>query len=499
MNVITSFAAGLVATRRSTDRILETRSQLDDLQRQLATGKRSDTYSGLGVDRRVSLDARAKLAEIGAYGANLKDAETRLELLTASLTQLSQLSSDIRSDLASRAFAPETPGGAAASLIGEQRFAAAVDALNADINGRFLFAGRAADTRPVMTLDAIRAGDGAAVGLDALIAERLSANGAVGVSASGRLSTTVTADTVEIAPVASSAFGFTLQASDVISTGWAAASGSAPVAIEVSREPAAGETISVTLGDNLGHGDSYTITLRAARPGTGGPGEFETGGGVAATASALRDALAREFAAAAREGLAPRVREQVVGEYFSTTPVRRVDGAADTATDLRPGIAAEQFAWYRGEAGLSSSDARATAPSRIGAGQVVGLGASAEEAGFRRLLAASATMAVTQFADSPLGREAYRQFGARTANNLDAVASESIEIISSEIGATTSAFAIAGEANNAMRAFLEDVLDRLEGVSQEQVVAMMLAAQTRLESSYRTTALLSQLSLVNFL
>ena len=35
--------------------LLDMRSQLDDLQRQLGTGQKADTYAGLGIDRGLAV------------------------------------------------------------------------------------------------------------------------------------------------------------------------------------------------------------------------------------------------------------------------------------------------------------------------------------------------------------------------------------------------------------------------------------------------------------
>ena len=37
--------------------IVDMRRQLDDLQRQLGTGKKSDTYAGLGLDRGLTVES----------------------------------------------------------------------------------------------------------------------------------------------------------------------------------------------------------------------------------------------------------------------------------------------------------------------------------------------------------------------------------------------------------------------------------------------------------
>ena len=55
------FAAGSLAAQRSGDLFVGMRRELDELQRQLATGQKSQTFGGLGLERRTSLDFRGKL------------------------------------------------------------------------------------------------------------------------------------------------------------------------------------------------------------------------------------------------------------------------------------------------------------------------------------------------------------------------------------------------------------------------------------------------------
>ncbi len=43
------------------------------------------------------------------------------------------------------------------------------------------------------------------------------------------------------------------------------------------------------------------------------------------------------------------------------------------------------------------------------------------------------------------------------------------------------------------------MLEQIEGVSNEEVAAQILALQTRLQASLQTTSLLFQISLVNYL
>ena len=52
---------------------------------------------------------------------------------------------------------------------------------------------------------------------------------------------------------------------------------------------------------------------------------------------------------------------------------------------------------------------------------------------------------------------------------------------------------------NQSRLMLQNLVDQTESVSTDQVATEILALQTRLQASYQTTSMLSQLSLVKYL
>ena len=55
------------------------RNQLVDLQRQLGTGKKSDSYAGLGLDRSLTVGLRAHLSSIAGYQQTITQVGVRLD------------------------------------------------------------------------------------------------------------------------------------------------------------------------------------------------------------------------------------------------------------------------------------------------------------------------------------------------------------------------------------------------------------------------------------
>lgn len=150
MSTITPFAAGSFTARETARMFVEMRKASETFERQMATGQKSDTYSGLGYERRTSLDLRAKLASYEAYGETMTSANLRLEVMVDGLESLESIVSRTRST----ALEPLSGDGDGSVIarrqdIARNDLAFAVEIFNTEINGRYQFAGRATDTPPM--------------------------------------------------------------------------------------------------------------------------------------------------------------------------------------------------------------------------------------------------------------------------------------------------------------------------------------------------------------
>ena len=72
--------------------IMDMRNQLDDLQRQLGTGHKSDTYAGQGLDRGLTVGLRSQLSSISGYQSTVTQVGVRLDLMQTALSQFSSVS-----------------------------------------------------------------------------------------------------------------------------------------------------------------------------------------------------------------------------------------------------------------------------------------------------------------------------------------------------------------------------------------------------------------------
>src|SRR6185312_10937426 len=79
--------------------ISDMRSQLDDLQRQLGTGQKANTYAGLGLDRGLTIGLRSQLSSISGYQDTITQAGVRLNLMQTALTQFSTVSQQAASTI----------------------------------------------------------------------------------------------------------------------------------------------------------------------------------------------------------------------------------------------------------------------------------------------------------------------------------------------------------------------------------------------------------------
>ena len=72
------------------------RAQLDDLQRQLGTGKKSTTYAGLGTDRGLMVGLRSQLSAMTGYADTITNVGMRISLQQNALTGIAKMASSVK-------------------------------------------------------------------------------------------------------------------------------------------------------------------------------------------------------------------------------------------------------------------------------------------------------------------------------------------------------------------------------------------------------------------
>jgi hypothetical protein len=184
----------------------------------------------------------------------------------------------------------------------------------------------------------------------------------------------------------------------------------------------------------------------------------------------------------------------------ATQPPLRVSGSPlSAATSQVSGTPANTISWYTGEAGQGS--ARATAIARVDQSVTVQYGARANESAIRSQLQTLAVFAaVTTSATNPNAALQVAALSQRTAQNLaKQPGQQTIQDIQADLATAQLTMKNATTRQTTSEGMLQAIIDQAESVSPDQVASQILTLQTNLQASYKTTAMLAQLSLTKFL
>jgi len=267
-------------------------TQLTDLSTQLATGKKSTTYSGFGVGEGFAVAARSQLSSISAFADTITNVNTIINTANTALQSLSKLSGQVQNDAASTPQNLNSSGQTIAQQNAVSVLTSIVGILNTQAGDRFIFSGSAINTPSVASVDNILNGNATQAGLKQLIAERAQADGTTGL---GRLVITQPNPTsVAIAEdVAGSPFGLKLSSVSSSLTG-ATVTGPAgsPPGLSISlgaTNPNPGDQVSLAF--NLPDGTTESVQLTASSANPLPTGSFAIGANPTATAANLKAAL----------------------------------------------------------------------------------------------------------------------------------------------------------------------------------------------------------------
>jgi flagellin-like hook-associated protein FlgL len=179
---VTGIGTGTSLTLQSA---LDMRDKLNDLQRQLGTGKLSTSYAGLGLDRGLTIGLRSQLNSISGYQETITQVGVRLELMQTALSQVSSIAQQVKGLVLGSEFKLNGDTQTLGQKTSAGMLELLVASLDTNADGRYLFSGRTVDQVPVETTDHILNGDGLKAGLKQIIDERKQAD--LGASGLGRL------------------------------------------------------------------------------------------------------------------------------------------------------------------------------------------------------------------------------------------------------------------------------------------------------------------------
>ena len=593
---IDPFAAGSYVTGRNTANLLGLKNKLEGLTTQMTTGRTAETYGALGSLRTDSLSAHSTISALNGYLAAISGATTRVSLATQSLTQVSTLGTSLRTSVLTDMRSTTSSGVGQSLSLARGNLDAAIDALNQQAAGRYLFGGRKTDTPPVVSTDLMLNGDPSAglAGLKDMIAEQKAAD--LGSAGNGRLTQTLGGTTISLSEdpnaEARANFGFSLLAATSSNTGITAnlTPGASPsVALSFAQNPSAGDRVrvavlqpdgsqkildltaratgtpatadsfeigangpasaanlqaalggapiasvqsasppgvsatftggsaaslalsvgtpnigdSITLTVGLRDGTKQTITLTAAATADAtSKTTFALGATPAATAANLSNAVSNALKDAGQTALSASSTLRASQNFFdgSSSPglaPRRVDAAGTGYAEVASN---KTVVWYTGDD--AAGDARATASVQVGANRSVAIGARANEAPIRDTLAAMAALAAGTFTDAS-GLQDTARFQA-AADRVQALLTpvdgkQTVADIAGEFGVAASVMNDAKGQAQSSKNTLQTAVDGIETISTEEVAVQLMSLQSQLQASYQVTAMLSKLSLVNYL
>lgn len=484
--------------------IAQMRSQLDDLQRQLGSGKKSETYAGLGLDRGLTVGLRSHLSAISGYQDTITQAGVRLSLMQTALTQFTSLSQQAKVTILQSQYALRGGSQTDDQTNAKSTLDSLIGMLNTSADGRYLFSGRTVEQSPVETTDRILNGDGSEAGLKQLISERRQAD--LGTSGLGRLVVGAPGGSVTtLSEDAVSPFGFKLAGiTTTIIGALVSGAGSVPPAINFGfgpTNPSAGDTVKFTF--NLPDGSSRDLTLTATNSSPPGPGQFTIGANSTATATNFQAALTQSLGTLANTELVAASAIAAGNDFFNTDaahPPQRVNGPPfGSATALIDGTPNNTMAWYQGDNG--TDDPRMTAVARADQSLTVDYGARANEQGLRISVQNLAVFAAMQFSNSdPNGEAQYSALKQRIGAALSGGANQqSVDDIAGQLAGAQVALNNAKDRHNQTNTTLQNLLQSVEGAPTEDVAAQILSLQTSLQATLQTTAMLLQTTILKYL
>lgn len=495
-----------IATSRSHlyQSITTSRAQSDDLQRQLATGLKSETYGELGLDRRRVIEFNGDLSQLQGYVRSIEQANVRVDILDETLTQIWDSVSKSRSDSLSTNFELNSDGQTLFQSESVARFQDIASILNTEAGGRYIYSGAEVTTKPVTPGNDILNGIGAQAGFKQVASERQLAD--LGADLKGRVTLSQPSVTeVRLAEDGTHPFGFKLTGVNN-ALGGVTASGptGSPSQIDLAvtaNTAVDGETISIAL--TLPDGSQRDLLLTAR---TGAPehaGEFQIGATATDTATNINDAIDAELLRLGDTELKAASQFAASEDFFNfdaSNPPQRVDGPPyDSATALVDATEANTVFWYQGE--LSNTDARSSQSVQVDDYINVDYGVRANEEAFRNALQNLAVASLdTYTAGDQNGQDRYNAMRTRVTENLSqSSGKQTVDSVIADIAGADSVIGRTKERHVTHSNLLQTMVDEVQNADIYEVSTKLLDLQTRLQATYKTIGTLQGISLVNFI
>ena len=469
--------------------ITNMQSQFENLQLQLATGKRYNTLAEMGSDRVHDLNLRTRLNRIEGYQDNILTVENRMSFYTNSLERLDEIEADARSLAVPGAYGTDGINFVNARNQATNLLKETIDVLNTDITGQFIFGGNASDKKPVSSFDEIMEGPN---GFKQFVADRLVADG---VGATGLIDTVGAGTSLAITESDDPDLGLKIASvavqSSAIAANTTAADPLGPTGaqhdLSFDAQPAAGDTITIGITYPHDRDTVEYVTFTAVDAGTDPmpKNAFVIGADETATRQNFETAMTTRLETIAKTDLQSSSTYAAADDFFNATGESQHPDAA---------------AWYHGQ---DSDTPRQSVVANVDENTKANYGVQANESGFVELIKGLAVFAVSDLA--PLDETNAARYDSMVAIQRGRLSESnnstpgSIEGITMELGLAAKTVDTVKERHTQYTAQLETMLADIEAAPKEEIAMMLLTLQTQLTASYQATSMASQLTLVNFL
>ncbi|MGL1922162.1 MAG: flagellin [Hyphomicrobiales bacterium] len=490
-----------IGTHGSTAYINRINRDMSDLHVQLSTGKKAQTYGLMGNDRNISLKMRADTKLYSNYNEAIKRANIHLGSVQNVLTSINDIEQNARADFNGTAVSLHDGSFENVKIGAKQRLNDAISLMNENISGRYLFSGTKLDEKPVESLSNIINGDSPRDGLKTYISERYSAD--MGALDNGRLTVATVGNQVDITEDSLSASPFGLKLANITQnvTGLASTGPVGdPAALGIDftlAVPVEGEAI--TLKFNLPDGSTSNITISAKTDGTSDKEGFVIDVDPAITAANFQTSVNEAIAFLAKGEMRAASAAVAADGFFAHPPVR-VDGTPlETAVAVKDGTTADTMSWYNGD--LDTTNARDSFKVHASKFTTLSIGTRADEEPLRNFVKNMALMVAEEF--DPSSAESNAHYGALktriTAGLSDNNTKTSVLELATELGYKEKHLENLNVRNTSRVQLSLNIISDVEDSDTYEVSAQLLELKTQLEMSYKTTSLLSQVHLINFI
>ncbi|MEN0088031.1 MAG: hypothetical protein AAF737_06305, partial [Pseudomonadota bacterium] len=472
---ITSLSSFLGTTL--TSRSVEMREDMRSLERQLATGKKAETYAELGHQRRLSVSFRQTISEIDSWKETTTMVDMRVSIADVTLTRMQDLRTDAKAAIDPSTFNLNGGGKTSDQQVAELLLTEFHALLQSDVGGRHIFGGREVETKPVADLNTILYGNGTQAGVNTYIDERRQAD--LGANNLGRITTpALVGTTVSFGgeapgdmPFGAKIIGITSDTPAMVSN-FTAAAGAAPAtgSVDFAAQPNVGQKVRVQF--ELPNGQVEFIELRADNTASTYDSNFQIGATPADTAQNFRDVLQEQLELQGQSSLRAASSLQASYEFFRTgngADPQRVNGPPfATATTLNAGTTANTVQWYQGE--NTAESAREGAVARVDREQTVSYGMRANEDPFAWMMAQMAAFVLDDMSAGTVEDKSRHTALAEMVNRnmSDRPGNPLIEGVHMEITAANLQAERAAERHELTTKQYKDLVSGIEDASQEE-------------------------------